>query len=96
MPYPQLDGLFTLSIHPKSTHKGAAIKELLKMTNKSPKNLVVFGDNINDETMFDEADIRIAVGNAHESLILKADDVIGTNDESSVARYIWEVEHEKK
>ncbi|MCK8061368.1 MULTISPECIES: HAD family hydrolase [unclassified Fusibacter] len=96
MPYPELDGLFTLSILPKATNKGAAIKELLRLTGKEPSSIVAFGDNENDKTMFKVADVGVAVGNANPALMEKADLVIGSNDESSVARYIWEAEHEKK
>jgi hydroxymethylpyrimidine pyrophosphatase-like HAD family hydrolase len=48
----------------------------------------VFGDNINDLKMFQFADRAIAVGNAQPEAIRHADQVIGSNAEDAVVRYI--------
>lgn len=50
--------------------------------------IVVFGDNLNDLPMFDCADYRIAVGNAHEEVKRKADEVIKSNAENGVADWL--------
>ena len=50
--------------------------------------IVAFGDNLNDLSMFREADVKIAVGNAKYELKKAADFVIGTYDENGVADYL--------
>ena len=49
---------------------------------------MVFGDNYNDLSMFRVADEKIAVGNAREAVKDAADQVIGTNAEDGVVRYL--------
>ena len=51
-------------------------------------NLVTFGDNLNDVSMFSIADESYAVGNAHSDLKKLATEVIGTNIENAVANKI--------
>ena len=58
--------------------------------------LVCFGDNTNDLSMLLTADRGIAVGNANDILKANADEVIGTNDENSVAEYIFAAERSEK
>lgn len=50
--------------------------------------VVCFGDNLNDLSMFRESDMRIAVGNAHPEVKAAADYVIGSNDEDGVAEWL--------
>lgn len=50
--------------------------------------VVAFGDNLNDLSMFEAADVRIAVGNAKEELKSAADIVIGTNADNGVAEWL--------
>lgn len=50
--------------------------------------VVAFGDNLNDLPMFEQADTKIAVGNAREEVKKAADIVIGTNDNDGVAEYL--------
>ena len=50
--------------------------------------VVAFGDNLNDLPMFEQADVKIAVGNAREEVKAAADHIIGTNDEDGVAVYL--------
>lgn len=52
--------------------------------------IVAFGDNLNDLPMFDEADIKIAVGNARDKVKSAADIIIGTNSEDGVARWLYD------
>lgn len=57
------------------------------------RELVVFGDGLNDLGMFGVADRAVAVANAFDALKERATAVIGPNGEDSVARYIqadWE------
>ena len=54
------------------------------------ERVVAFGDNLNDLSMFEAADVKVAVGNAREELKAAADIVIGTNTEEGVARWLTE------
>ncbi len=50
--------------------------------------VVGFGDNLNDLPLFEACDYRLAVGNAHPTVRAAADEVIGSNAEDGVARWI--------
>ena len=50
--------------------------------------ITVFGDHLNDLSMFRVAGRRVAVANAHPDILQIADEVIGTNDEDAVVRYL--------
>lgn len=50
--------------------------------------IVVFGDNLNDLTMMEIADVAVAVANAQPAVRAAADVVIGPNYDDSVARFI--------
>lgn len=50
--------------------------------------IVCFGDNINDLPMMREADLAVAVENAHPDVLAAADIVIGPNTSDSVAKFI--------
>lgn len=50
--------------------------------------VVCFGDNLNDLSMFRQADVKIAVKNACEEVKLAADIVIGSNDRNGVAEWL--------
>lgn len=52
--------------------------------------VVAFGDNLNDLSMFSQADVRVAVGNAVEELRLAADHITDTNDNDGVAKFLNE------
>lgn len=81
-------GFFWLTAHDKRATKDRAVKELQKLTGLSNSEVVVFGDNANDIRMFKMADRSIAVSNAIEELKIHATQVIGSNNEHSVARFI--------
>lgn len=59
-----------------------------KLVGCTPDEVTVFGDDLNDLGMFRKAGKKVAVGNANPELIAHADEVIGNNEEDSVARYI--------
>ncbi|NDI33846.1 Cof-type HAD-IIB family hydrolase [Chengkuizengella sediminis] len=52
------------------------------------EDVLVFGDNLNDIGMFEEAGSKIAVQNAHEQLKKLACEVIDHHDKDTVAKYI--------
>ena len=52
------------------------------------EKLIVFGDGKNDIDMFQMADESYAVSNAHEDLKKYATEVILSNDEDGVAKWL--------
>jgi Cof subfamily protein (haloacid dehalogenase superfamily) len=56
--------------------------------------LICFGDNLNDCSMFEIADERLAMSNAHDGLKEMATQIIGTNNENGVAEYLhkWHIQ----
>jgi 5-amino-6-(5-phospho-D-ribitylamino)uracil phosphatase len=52
------------------------------------ERLVCFGDNLNDLPMFEAADEKYAVSNAHEIVLNTADKIIESNNDNRVAKYL--------
>ncbi len=75
-----------LEIMPLEASKSNAIKQLRAMLDC--EKLIVFGDGKNDIDMFQMADESYAVANAHEELKKHATDVILSNDDDGVARWL--------
>ncbi len=66
--------------------KADSVKKIAKRYDA--KRIVTFGDNLNDLSMMEIADVAVAVDNARDEVKRAADIIIGTNDEDSVARFI--------
>lgn len=75
-----------LEIMPLNASKSNAIRQLQSMLNC--EKLIVFGDGKNDIDMFQIADKSYAVANAHNDLKQYATEVILSNDEDGVARWL--------
>ena len=75
-----------LEIIPLEASKSNAIKQLQTML--ECERLIVFGDGKNDIDMFQLADESYAVGNAHEELKKYATEVILSNNEDGVAKWL--------
>ncbi|TMV48275.1 HAD family hydrolase [Paenibacillus mesophilus] len=71
--------------HPRANKRDgvAQLKRLLQA-----ERIVCFGDNLNDLPMFEIADEKYAMGNAHPLLKEKATGVLATNADNGVARYL--------
>lgn len=80
------DEIAEVEAFPEGATKAKAIMRLKRLT--GAERIVVFGDNFNDLSMMGIADHSVAVANALPEVKAAADEVIGTNDEDSVARYI--------
>ena len=52
--------------------------------------IVAFGDNLNDLPLFAASDYCVAVGNAHEDVKKRSDEVIKRNTENGVAKWLKE------
>lgn len=70
--------------------KAAGVSELRRLMGAG--KIVAFGDNGNDEGLFEAADVRIAVENATDGLKKQADRIIGAHDEDAVVKTIYEME----
>lgn len=53
-----------------------------------PGEIHVFGDNLNDVGLLEAGGKKLAVSNAHEQILRLADQIIASNNEDGVARYI--------
>ena len=75
---------------PLEASKSNAIRQLQSMLDC--EKLIVFGDGKNDIDMFQMADERYAVANAHDDLKEYATEIILSNDEDGVARWLEETD----
>lgn len=83
-----LKGYSFLKAHHPEASKGKAFIRWSEMVGCDPSEVTVFGDNLNDLSMFEHAGVRVAVANAVEPVRRAADQVIEGNDEDGVARYL--------
>jgi hydroxymethylpyrimidine pyrophosphatase-like HAD family hydrolase len=81
-----------LTIHDKKACKSEAVRELLSYTGFELKDLVVFGDNLNDVNMFKMSPRAVAVSNASDQIKRLSTEVIGANTDDSVVKYVMEAE----
>lgn len=73
-------------INKKNASKGKAIHELAQKLNINDTEVMIFGDQGNDMSMFEVAGFnKIAMGNAIDSIKNKADFVTKSNDEAGIA-----------
>lgn len=83
-------GWYWLTIHDFRASKDQALRSIQQEFGLQNRELVVFGDQNNDLKMFQVADRAVALANATADLKHHATQVIGTNDEDSVTRFISE------
>jgi 5-amino-6-(5-phospho-D-ribitylamino)uracil phosphatase len=76
------------SVHDARATKDQGIRELQAACGLSAARLVVFGDDVNDKAMFRIATRAIAVSNARDDVKALAHEVIGSNQEDGVLRWI--------
>lgn len=79
---------YWLELMPKAATKAHAAAELKKMLGCD--KMVAFGDAVNDLPLFAAADVACAVGNAVPPLKAAATEVIGSNEEDGVAKWLLE------
>jgi len=85
---PYMECWFLTLLHPLGD-KAHALKELEEIMGVETKNVIVFGDSLNDIGMFEYAGKSIAVKNALEEVKKRADLILPhTNDEDAVAKYL--------
>jgi len=82
-------GLDYVEICPANVNKGTGLAVVAESVGVDPQDVLVFGDMPNDLPMFAWAGWgRVAVANAHPSLMAVADEVTLSNDEDGVAVYL--------
>jgi Cof subfamily protein (haloacid dehalogenase superfamily) len=82
-------GLDYVEICPAGVDKGTGLSVVAEAVGVDPSDVLVFGDMPNDLPMFAWAGWgRVAVANAHPSLLAVANDVTLTNDQDGVAVYL--------
>lgn len=72
----------------KESNKGNAIKKLLKILNIKKSDTIAIGDDANDLSMFNEVEYKVAVSNAVDILKENADEIILSNNEDGVAKFL--------
>jgi Cof subfamily protein (haloacid dehalogenase superfamily) len=83
-------GLNYVEICPPGVDKGTGLAVVAQAVGVDPADVLVFGDMPNDLPMFAWAGwSRVAVRNAHPTVLAAADEVTGTNDEDGVAGYLY-------
>ena len=79
-------------ILPKGVSKGTSISKLCEHLNIDIKKTIAIGDYNNDIPMFKSAGVGIAVSNACAEAIEAADMVTVSNEESAIAKVIYDIE----
>jgi hypothetical protein len=77
-----------LTLHDRRATKDQAIRTLAERYGLAEREVVVFGDQVNDIGMFRSAHRGIAMGNAIDEIKRQAHAVIGHHAEDSVLRFI--------
>ena len=80
--------IFSVSVFNKNATKGYALKYLTTKLNLKKENVMAIGDNVNDISMFKEAGLSIAMGNAPGKIREIADYVAPSNIDAGVAHVI--------
>lgn len=75
----------SIELTPPGVHKGSGVARLCERIGVSQRDVVAFGDGLNDLEMLTWAARGIAMGNADEALKAIADEVTATNDDDGVA-----------
>ena len=75
-----------IEINSKKASKGNALRELAKKLNIKEDEVMIFGDQKNDISMFDIAGFyKVAMGNAVSEIKERANYVTKTNNEDGIA-----------
>ncbi|WP_448945664.1 HAD hydrolase family protein, partial [Klebsiella michiganensis] len=69
--------------------KGKRLAQWVASQGLSMQDVIAFGDNYNDLSMLEAAGTGVAMGNAVEEVKARANVVIGENETTSIADYIY-------
>lgn len=73
-----------------NAQKGIALEKFAQANGIDMKDTMAIGDNYNDLSMFNLAGLSVAMGNADVAIKAQCDKVTLTNEESGVAKAIWD------
>lgn len=82
---------FYLEVIPNTINKGQGIRDICRVLNISPAEVIAFGDAENDIPMLRAAGMGIAMGNAAEPVKAASDRVTRTNNEDGIAAALQEL-----
>lgn len=83
-----LSGREWIDVMPAAANKGRALRQLAEHMGCSLAETLAFGDYLNDAELLAAAGHAVAMANGHEDLKKTADEVIGTNTDHAVIRYL--------
>ncbi|WP_419393234.1 Cof-type HAD-IIB family hydrolase [Cytobacillus praedii] len=83
-------GVENLELTSVNAQKGIALKRFAQADGIDMKDTMAIGDNYNDLSMFKLVGLSVAMGNADEEIKAQCDKVTLTNEESGVAKAIWD------
>lgn len=75
---------FYLEMMPLGIDKGYGMSRLLRIIGLKRSQMIACGDGYNDIPMIEYAGLGVAMGNAHDSVKLKADYIAQTHDEDGI------------
>lgn len=76
---------FYLEVMPKTINKGQGIRDICRVLNIAPAEVIAFGDAQNDIPMLKAAGISIAMGNASADVQKAADRITLSNNDDGIA-----------
>jgi len=85
---PYCSGTELLVIQDKDSTKSAAAQKLASLLGRTMKNVIAFGDQVNDIALLKEAAWGVAVSNAAAELKKAADEVCEANTEGGVVLWL--------
>lgn len=80
-----IKGWTDIHVTHKEGTKKTGVQHLLKLLNVNKEDVMVVGDNNNDEALFESAGFKVAMGNATEGLKKKADFIARSVTEDGLA-----------
>lgn len=75
-------------IMPQNLSKGKSLLEIAEHYNIKEKDIIAFGDALNDISMFETAGVPVAMGNADEIIKEMSSYVTLSNDENGIGYYL--------
>ncbi len=88
--YPWFKPFYVVEILPRHLSKAYGLEHIATHLKIKPKQIIAFGDQVNDIEMLQYAEYGIAMGNSTDSVKQAADQITLSNDEDGVAIYLEE------
>lgn len=82
---------FYLEVIPKSINKGQGVRDICRVLNISPAEVIAFGDAENDIPMLQAAGLGVAMGNAAPAVKAAADHITLDNNSDGIRLYLMTV-----